>query len=99
VGRRARSEAGEVGRRLRHALGSSKPLAYQFAEGIGQGNTLGALDAFQHHVLNAPHGLAQLAEHGVNAAANRLLPADSSIRGSVNRTVASDDAALAQREA
>jgi hypothetical protein len=49
--------------------------------------------------LNAPHGLAQLTEHGVNYAANRLLPANSGLRQSINATTTNDDTALAQREA
>lgn len=59
----------------------------------------GALDAFQHHVMNIPHGLAQLVEHGVNAAANAAMPESSGIRQYINRTVAQDDAALRNREA
>jgi len=57
------------------------------------------LDALQHHGMSALHGIAQLTEHGVNYAANRVLPADSGLRRSINATTASDDAALAQREA
>jgi hypothetical protein len=52
-----------------------KPLAYQVADKVGMGQVLGALDGLQHHGLNAVHGLAQLGEHGLNAAANALLPA------------------------
>lgn len=55
-------------------------------------------DAAQHHLMSPLHGAAQLVEHGVNAAAN-LLPDGNPVRGAVNRTVASDDAALAKREA
>jgi len=77
----------------------ARPLAYQLADTIGQGDQLAMLDGLQHHGLNALHGLSQLAEHGVNFAANHVLPADSSVRGAINRTVASDDAALAKREA
>lgn len=55
-------------------------------------------DAVQHHLMSPLHGAAQLVEHGVNAAAN-LLPDGNPARGAVNRTVASDDAALAKREA
>ena len=48
--------------------------------------------------MNIPHGIAQLVGHGVNAGAN-LLPEGNAVRGYVNRTVASDDAAMRQREA
>jgi hypothetical protein len=59
----------------------------------------GLLDAFQHHALSPFHGAAQLVGHGVNAAANAALPDGNGIREYVNRTVASDDAAMAEREA
>lgn len=77
----------------------------------------GVLDAAQHHAMNIPHGIAQLLEHGVNSAANALLPAPQQtvgglvsgqrpqatglarVRQYINDTVASDDAALRQREA
>lgn len=51
-------------------------------------NQVDALDALQHHGMNAVHGLAQLGEHGL--AKVGLLSPD---------TVAADDRALAQREA
>lgn len=57
------------------------------------------LDAFQHHAMAPLHGVAQFVGHGVNAAANKLLPEGSGVRQYVNKTVASDDAALRQREA
>lgn len=58
----------------------------------------GFLDAAQHHSMGALHGVSQFAEHGINALANRL-PSGNPVREYINRTVASDDAALRQREA
>jgi len=47
------------------------------------------LDAGQHHLMNLPHGLAQLIEHGLNYVSG----------GAMQDTVNQDDAALRQREA
>lgn len=44
----------------------------------------GFLDALQHRVLDVPHGLAQLVQHGVKAGVNALIPApEQSLSGLV----------------
>lgn len=56
-----------------------------------------ALSAFGHHVMSPLHGAAQLVEHGANAVVQAVAP-NSDFARTVQDTVNSDDAALAERE-
>lgn len=66
-------------------LGGGAPKPY--ANDVG-GTVMGAADALQHHIVNAPLAVAQLAGHGVAAAvkgfapdyANRLLAQDQGLQ-------------------
>lgn len=51
-----------------------------------------------HHLANSVVGLGQLVGHGVNAAANALLPEDSSLRSQINTTTRNADANIVARE-
>jgi hypothetical protein len=65
-----------------------KPKPY--ANDLG-GTVMGAADAFQHHIVNAPLAVAQLAGHGVAAAVKGFAP------DYANRVLAQDQG-LQQRE-
>src|SRR3546814_8018093 len=54
--------------------------------------------AMGHHAMNPLHGAAQAVSHGVQSLTDRL-PQGNPVRQIVGETVASDDAALRQREA
>lgn len=53
-------------------------------------------DALAHHLTSPIHGLAQTVEHGIQSAAN--LTGKNAVTDYINRTVASDDKAIADRE-
>jgi len=55
-----------------------------------------AASAFGHHVMNMPHGIAQLIENGINYGAQQL--PNNPVSQYINKTVQSDNAAMAQRE-
>lgn len=63
------------------------------------GGMLDTLDAAQHWAVGGVQGLAQLGENAINAGANAVLPEGNALRGAINRTTASDNAAMRQREA
>src|SRR3546814_19251779 len=54
--------------------------------------------AMGHHAMNPLHGAAQAVSHGVQSLTDRL-PQGNPVRQIVGETVASDEAALRQREA
>jgi hypothetical protein len=60
--------------------------------------TGGFWSAVGHHVMNLPHGAAQLVENAVGTAATKLAP-DSPITAKINQVVAQDNAAMQKREA
>ena len=73
------------------------------ANGAAPADSRGGLDqvrdfskAFGHHVMNMPHGLAQLIENGVDYGAQKL--PDNPLTRAIHSTVASDNTAMAQRE-
>lgn len=60
------------------------------------GNDLG--DSTMHHLANLPLGLAQLAGHGIGAAADAVLPQGNSVREAIAGTNANFDNRARQRE-
>lgn len=98
--RRSSANNGELAQLITGKPANRAPATYNLTGVPGVSTQIGGLlDGLQHHALSPFHGAAQLVGHGVNAAANAVFPEGNGIREYVNRTVASDDAAMAEREA
>lgn len=83
----------------RSAPKAVRPATYNLTGLPGVSTQVGGfLDAVQHRVLDVPHGIAQLLQHGVKAGTD-LLPEGNAVRDYVSRTVAQDDKAMREREA
>lgn len=73
------------------------PVANQQAESSLIGNPIQAAQAFGHHLMNLPHGLANLIEQGVASGANYIAP-NSQLAQYIQSVANQDVAQMAQRE-
>ncbi|MFD0738225.1 hypothetical protein ACFQZQ_02835 [Lysobacter koreensis] len=73
---RTRADFSDVQTGASSVKAKRRPATYNMS-GIPGVDTqvMGLLDGLQHHALNLPVGLGQLAQHGLNAGANAILPA------------------------
>jgi len=75
---------------------SEQPKENSLFSGSLGGQLSDTASAFGHHLMNLPHGIAQLVENGVDYGAQKL--PDNPISRAIHNTVQSDNAGMAQRE-